>query len=178
MQAVRGNRVVVVGTTGSGKTTFAAALARSLGVPHIELDALRWRPGWTETPDDEFAAAVDGVTAEGGWVVDGNYAVVRDLLLARATDVVWFDLPRRVVMYRVVKRSLGRVLFRRTLWNGNRESWRDLLRADHPVRWAWTSHPRRRADYAALSAGDPRWSRVHGASNRSAMYSGRRRATR
>jgi adenylate kinase family enzyme len=38
---------VVVGTSAVGKTTLAAALSRRLGVPHIELDALYWGPGWT-----------------------------------------------------------------------------------------------------------------------------------
>lgn len=63
-------------------------------------------------------------------------------------------------MWRVVRRSVARVVLRQELWSGNRETWREWLRPDHPIRWAWTSHPVRRAEYEALSAGDPRWHRI------------------
>lgn len=159
MQHVHGTRVVVVGTTGSGKSTLAASLAASLGVPHVELDALHHGPGWTERQPDELRALVAAAVAGDGWVVDGNYDSVRDLVWPRATDIVWLDYPRRVVMWRVVRRSVVRAVTRRELWSGNREDWRTWLRPDHPIRWAWTSHARRRAEYEALSAGDPRWHR-------------------
>ena len=151
---------MVVGTTGSGKTTYARRLAASLGVPHLELDALHHGPGWTERPVEEFRAEVASVVAGDGWVVDGNYSRARDLVLPRATDVVWLDYPRWLVMWRVLRRSLARVVLRRELWNGNRETWRDWLDPAHPIRWAWTSHPVRRTEYEALSAGDPRWHRI------------------
>ncbi len=43
-------RIVVIGTSGSGKTTLARELAGRLNVPHIELDALHWKPNWVATP--------------------------------------------------------------------------------------------------------------------------------
>jgi adenylate kinase family enzyme len=60
-------RVDVVGSSRSGKTPFAASLARLLQVPHIELDALHWRPGWIAAPPDEFRAAVAAATSAEGW---------------------------------------------------------------------------------------------------------------
>ena len=143
------------GCSGEGKTTFAAELARRLGVPHLELDAVFHRPGWREATQDEFDSAVTAfVTSEAartGWVVDGNYRARVGDLLAGADTVVWLDYPRRTVMSRVVRRTLGRLITRRELWNGNRESWRNLLRRrpeDNIVLWAWTAHPR----YAAICA--------------------------
>ena len=67
----------VVGCSGSGKTTLARALARELGSPYVELDAIFHQPGWTELSDDEFQARVDEATTSDTWVVDGNYSVVR-----------------------------------------------------------------------------------------------------
>jgi adenylate kinase family enzyme len=52
-------RIVVVGTTGSGKTTMAGQLAGRLGYPHVEQDALNWGPDWTMRPNEEFLALVD-----------------------------------------------------------------------------------------------------------------------
>jgi adenylate kinase family enzyme len=63
----------VIGSTGSGKTTFARALAQRLGIPHIELDALFWQPNWTMTAPDEFKQRVAAALGAGEWVVDGNY---------------------------------------------------------------------------------------------------------
>jgi len=69
-----GTRINVVGTTGSGKTTTARRLAERLGLRRIELDALFWKPGWEQTPDDEFLPAVDKATLGDNWVLDGNYS--------------------------------------------------------------------------------------------------------
>ncbi len=152
-------RVSVVGNSGSGKSTLARALATGLGVPHIELDAIFHQPGWQPLPAVDFRARVDAATAAGGWVVDGNYSAVRDLVWARADTVVWLDLPRRTVMRQVIWRTLHRTALRADLWNGNRERWRNLFRRDPDqsiIVWAWQRHAVYQARYAA-AATDPAW---------------------
>jgi adenylate kinase family enzyme len=152
-------RVSVVGNSGSGKSTLAGALASRLGVPHIELDAIYHQPGWQPLPAAEFRARVDALTANGGWVVDGNYSAVRDLVWARADSVVWLDPPRRTVMRQIVLRTLRRMALRVDLWNGNRERWRNLLTRDPEesiIAWAWQRHAVYRARYLAAST-DRAW---------------------
>lgn len=147
-------RVAVVGNSGSGKTTVGRALAARLGVPFVELDAVHHQPNWQPLPRGEFRRRVGEVVAADGWVVDGNYTAVRDLVWARADTVVWFDLPRRTVIRQVWLRTARRVLTRAELWNGNRESWVGLLCRDPEesvVRWAWTKHDEYRRRYAAAS---------------------------
>lgn len=147
-----GRRVAVYGPTGSGKTTIARRIASSLGVPAIELDALFHRPGWTPTPTEEFRAAVAERLAacEDGWVFDGNYGAVRDLVLSRADTVVWLRLPFRVVFPRLFRRTLDRVLTRELLWGTNRESWRTtLLSRESVLLWGvtrWKRHVRRASE--------------------------------
>lgn len=141
-------RVAVVGISGSGKTTLGLAVARRLGVPHLELDSIFHQPGWTPLPDEEFRARVAEVVRGESWVIDGNYGVVQPLVLERATDVVWLDYSRLLVMSRVLWRSARRGLFHRELWNGNRESIRHWLDADHPIRWAWSNLQRKRDEYS------------------------------
>src|SRR6476469_2344070 len=130
-------RVSVVGSSGAGKTTIAKAVAARLEVPYVELDSIFHQPNWTELPDDEFQARVRDAVAADTWVVDGNYAVVRPIVLARATTVVWLDYSRPRVRQQVIRRSVGRGITRRVLWNGNREDPRNWLDAEHPIRWAW-----------------------------------------
>src|SRR3954453_23107357 len=105
-------RVSVIGCSGSGKTTFGRAVATRLGVPFVELDAIFHQPGWTELPDDEFQDRVRAATAGAGWVVDGNYGVVRPIVLERATTVVWLDYSRPRVMQQVIRRSIARAIDR------------------------------------------------------------------
>ena len=151
-----GRRFSVVGSSGSGKTTFGKAIAARLGIDYVELDAIFHQPGWTELSDDEFRARVRDATAGDEWVVDGNYSVVRPIVLERATTVVWLDYSRPRVMQQVIRRSVSRGLLHRELWNGNREDPRMWLRASHPIRWTWTHHARKRADYEARYR-DPRY---------------------
>lgn len=147
-------RVIITGSSGAGKTTMAAALAARLGLPRAELDALHHGPGWVKRP--EFEADVDRFTAGPAWVCEEQYfGSLGGLLWERADTLVWLDLPRRTVMRRVVGRSLLRVLTRRELWNGNRETWRDLFDSDHPMRWAWANHARKRMSTAERLARYP-----------------------
>lgn len=136
-------RVVVQGTSGSGKSTLAAALARALGVECLELDGLYQQPNWTPLDVDEFRSRVASFVEQPHWVVDGNYSKVRDIIWPLATTIVMIDLPRRVVMTRVIKRTFLRIVKREPLWNGNRESWRNAFSRD-PMRniilWSWYSH--------------------------------------
>ncbi|MBI2393800.1 MAG: AAA family ATPase [Deltaproteobacteria bacterium] len=151
-------RVLIVGSSGSGKTTLARAMAQRLAAPHVELDALFHGPGWV--PRESFVDDVDHATREDAWVVDGNYLPVRELLWSRADTVVWIDLPRWLVEWQVVRRSLVRWLRDETLWNGNRErgplAWLD---PGHPVRWSWNKHAETRGRYGARFA-DPSWAHL------------------
>lgn len=137
-------RVLVSGISGAGKTTLARRVGLMQRMPCHELDALHHGAAWVKRP--QFEADVAALVAEDAWITEDQYAIfLGDLLWARADTVVWLDLPRRVVMRRVVVRTAARLLLRRELWNGNRERWRDLPRPGHPIRWAWSQHAARRA---------------------------------
>lgn len=143
-----GQRITVVGTTGSGKTTLAAQLARRFGVPHIELDALHWQPNWTEAALDVFRARVSDALAGDGWVTDGNYRKVRDIVWRRADTLVWLDYALWVTFARLFKRTMRRAFTREELWSGNRESFQKaLLSRESLFLWALNTHGRHRKEY-------------------------------
>ena len=152
-------RVAIIGTSGSGKSTLARRLADRLGSAPVELDALNWGPGWldrSKVDPAELVRRVDAAIARETWVTDGNYGVALPRIFRRATDAIWLDYDRWVVMQRVVRRSVTRSLSGGELWagTGNTEDWRRWLAKDHPIRWAWDTHLSRRARFEAMFA-DP-----------------------
>jgi adenylate kinase family enzyme len=142
-------KIAVVGTSGSGKTTVARRLADHHGVPHVELDALHWGPGWSACPTEEFRARVHEALSHEGWVADGSYhGKLGDSVLEQADFVVWLDLPFRTVARRVWTRTLRRIRTREELWSGNRETWRDaFVSRDSLFVWIVTTHRSRRRRY-------------------------------
>jgi adenylate kinase family enzyme len=140
-------RVAVLGSaSGNGKTTFGRELAARLGVQFVELDALVHGPGWVETSDDELRRLVEPIVADEAWVIDGSYErKLGDLVLRSADTIVWLDLPVRVWLPRLVRRTVRRMAGREPLWNGNRETIRGVLfQGDGLFPYAFRSHVRRR----------------------------------
>ena len=145
-------RMSVVGNSGSGKSTCAKKIAQILGVPHIELDSIHHLEHWEPISPEKFHSLLVDITAQAGWVIDGNYraVVVEGPVWERADNVVWLDFSRSVVMRQIIFRSARRFFFRQELWNGNRETLRNLLSWDPQksvIRWAWTQHNEYRSRY-------------------------------
>lgn len=151
LQRSEQHRVVVLGMSGAGKSSLARQLATKLAVPHVELDALFWGPEWTPKPAATFRELTHAAVSAPGWVVDGNYSSVRDIVWPRATIAVWLNLPFPIVLWRVFWRTMRRLLRREALWHGNRESFpRTFLSRESILWWVITAHGRRRREFALL----------------------------
>jgi adenylate kinase family enzyme len=148
---------IIASASGNGKTTLGRAVAARLGVRFVELDALVHGPSWTETPDDELKAILAPILEADGWVIDGNYtSKLGTLVIDSADTVVWLDLPTRVWLPRLVRRTWRRVRDHETLWNGNMESWRDAVWGRHSLfGYALIQQPRRRRAFPRRLAGRP-----------------------
>lgn len=130
-------RILVAGTSGSGKTTLAGRISDIARAPHTEIDGLFHGPGWTRRP--EFEDDVDSLIAQDAWVTEWQYGMVRKRLAASADLLVWLDLPFwRVVLPRVVRRTVLRSLRHQELWNGNVEPplWTFVTDRGHIIRWS------------------------------------------
>lgn len=133
-------RVLVAGTSGSGKTTTAIRIAALLAIPHTEIDALFHGAGWIKR--ETFEVDVDAFSESPAWVTEWQYSSVRPLLAERADTMVWLHFRRSTVVQRIVRRTLRRRLRRQPLWNDNIEPplWTIFTDRDHIIRWAWRTH--------------------------------------
>ena len=146
-------RVVVIGSSCAGKTTFARELARVRGCPRIELDELYWSADWTPKPQDEFLRLLARDVEQPCWVADGNYSAARQVLWPRATTIVWLNYGLARVLWRGLRRTLARCLFGVVLYHGNRESLRRSFASRESILlWIVTTFHRRRRDFDALRA--------------------------
>ena len=157
-------RVNVKGTSGSGKTTFGQELARRLGVPFVELDALHHGPDWAEPTNDEFRARVREAidAAPEGWVIDGNYeSKLGTTVIDPADTIVWLDLPLPLKLRRLWRRTIARIRDDVELWSGNRESWRGAFWGrDSLFWWMLKTHFRHRREWPRRYGADPRFVRL------------------
>jgi adenylate kinase family enzyme len=142
---------VIASASGNGKTTMGRELAERMGVPFVELDALVHGPNWTETPDDVLAVRLAPILASDGWVIDGTYRrKLGDRVLEAADVVVWLDLPIRVWLPRLLRRTGRRLIGREQIWNGNRESLRSAVWGRNSLLgYALQSHFARRREWPA-----------------------------
>lgn len=115
------NRIVVIGTTSSGKSTLAEQIAKRLNLDFIELDALHWEPDWQETPLEVFRARVETAIKAERWIVAGNYHVVRDLVWPKAEAIIWLDYSFWRIFWQLTRRTFKRWWTQELLWGTNYE---------------------------------------------------------
>jgi energy-coupling factor transporter ATP-binding protein EcfA2 len=148
-------RILVLGRTGSGKTTLGRELAAAIGVPHVELDALYFGPDFSTVPLSVLRERTSAAIAGERWVTDGNKSAVRDLVWPRADTVIWLDYPLVVSLWRLGKRAVWRtsVLTSQAAENGGKAGLpRQFLSAAKGVLTALRSHQGQRSEYPRMFA--------------------------
>lgn len=131
-------RILVIGSGGAGKSTVARRLGQLLDIEVQHLDKLFWKPGWVESPRDEWRETVTELINRESWILDGNYSGTLELRLQRCDTIVFLDMPRLLCLWRIVKRKL---LYRRGGRPDMAEGCPEQLSPEF-VRWVWR-YPRR-----------------------------------
>jgi len=137
-------RVLVVGTSGAGKTTVPRMIAARVGLTHYASDDFYWQRGWQPAPIDRIDRLLDDVLARPSWVLDGNFEHRWEDVWNQADQIVWVDYSLPRVLWQVGSRNIVWLLSRRSVWSGNRMT---LRRAISGIRHALRSHGRKRSAY-------------------------------
>jgi adenylate kinase family enzyme len=108
-------RIMIVGSSGAGKSCFARELQIITKLPLYHLDQMFWKPGWIESDQIDFRDRVKVLVAKDEWLIDGNYGNTISIRAERADVIIFLDYPRWLCVWRALKRFvIG------WLWQGNR----------------------------------------------------------
>ncbi len=155
-------RFNVVGTSGSGKTTFSEKLAKILAIPYIQMDAIFWGPNWSEPNDDEFFPKVQCALNQEAWVLDGNYTRTIPIKWANIDCVICLDYSLFRTVRQVVGRAVSRSISGQELWEGtgNRETFRNSFMSKDSIIWySIQSHAKVRQRITSFMA-DPQYDEI------------------
>ncbi len=133
-------KVLVIGCPGSGKSTLALKLGKQLNLPVKHLDSHFWKPGWIETPEPEWNEIVTKLVSGDKWIIDGNFSRTFDIRFPAADTIIYLDFPRRICMWRIVKRIIrGYGKVRADLGEGCPEKIDFVF-----IKWVWTFRKKHR----------------------------------
>ncbi len=146
-------RINVIGTTGSGKSTFSSSLAKALDYPYIQMDELFWKPNWQESTDDEFIPQIKQAVSGDLWILDGNYSRTNDIKWKYADTIIWIDYSYSRTLLQLFKRTISRALSKKELWphTGNKETiGRSFFSRKSILVWFFLNYHRNKSRYANL----------------------------
>jgi len=144
-------RIVVIGASCSGKTTLGDSIARRLGLPFTEFDAIAWGPKWSSPSDEELLGMVKSNIASDGWVVEGIFPEHEDLVWSQADTIIWLNYPMSLVFRRALWRTIKRCLTREPLGPHNVETWRrTFFSSNSQLLWVLQCWRKFRRDYPKM----------------------------
>lgn len=155
-------KINVVGTSGSGKSTFSRKLAQVLNVPHIEMDKIFWQPNWQESSNEKFFKDLENALNHEKWVLDGNYTRSIPIKWKNVETIIWLDYSFTRTIFQAVKRALQRSISQEEFWEGtgNTESFRrSFFSKDSIIWWSITTYSKVKEKYQNY-LDDPNYSHI------------------
>lgn len=149
------NRIVVIGVTGSGKSTLGRRLSDKFGYPLIELDDIHWNPGWAATEDGKLRAAVAKAASGERWIAVGNYSRIVDILWPRADTLIWMDFGLWPCFLRIILRTWRRARTKESVCNGNYETIGRLFSKNSLILWLFQTYWKKKREFGAVFRDKP-----------------------
>ena len=145
-------RVNVIGTTASGKSTFARKLAEVSDAPYVEMDAIYWGADWHEPSDGEFFSKLESSISSSSWILDGNYSRTLHIKWKEVQTIIWLDYSFSRTIYQSISRALKRIYFKTELWpnTGNIETLSKMFSKDSIILWCLKNYWKNKRQFKSL----------------------------
>jgi hypothetical protein len=106
-------------------------LGQLTGLQVVELDKAFWRPGLAPTPREDWVKIQEVLTAEDGWILDGDLGPfdALEVRLQAADTIVFLDLSPIRCAWRALRRSRERADFWIWLLRYRQQSRPSLIKA-------------------------------------------------
>jgi adenylate kinase family enzyme len=146
-------RINVIGTSGSGKSTFSRRLSDKLNYPYLEMDKMFWKENWVESSNEEFFSKLKHHVSQSTWVLDGNYNKTISIKWAEVDTIIWIDYSFTRTVYQAIKRATIRSITKQELWEGtgNVETIRkSFFSKQSIILWTLKTYKKNRISYQAL----------------------------
>ncbi len=156
-------RINIVGSSGSGKSTFGKKLSSSVGIPYIEMDEIFWGPNWYRPEKEEFYAKIENRITGDSWILDGNYSKSTHVKWKNVQTVIWLDYPYPRIIFQTIRRAISRIISQQEMWPGteNKESFRRaFLSKESIILWSLSNLTKVRKKYKRLMK-DPEYSHIN-----------------
>lgn len=145
-------RVQIVGTAGSGKTTFAKKLSKVTNYPHVEIDNLQFKENWVKLSDHDFDKLLAEAIKGQDWIACGNYFSSNARIYEKADYIIWLEYPLWKIFWRVTCRTLRRIWTKEPTCNGNVETIRRQFFSSESIYvWVCKSYKKRIKKYTQMS---------------------------
>jgi adenylate kinase family enzyme len=134
-------RILVLGSSGAGKTHLSRNLSGILGLEAIHLDDHFWHPDGHACDAREWRETVKDLAARESWIMDGTYERSLDLRLPRADAVVLLECASELCLERVLRREgwITRPLGERRAGGSSREI--DRNHVEYVTQYARVTRP-------------------------------------
>ena len=148
-------KIIITGTSCTGKSTLGKKLAEELYVNQIDLDDLHFLPNWVEKEDEQFIKEVnDAVDNLDNWIVSGSYqTVLKDTLWEKASVIVWLDYPLNLILRRCFIRTFRRIIYKEMCCGENYETLSRMLFKENMFVWIFKTYWKRKKRLKSWSNG-------------------------
>ncbi len=148
-------KIIITGTSCTGKTTLGKKLSNELSVTQIDLDDLHFLPNWVEKENEQFIREVnEAVDKLNDWIVTGSYqTVLKDTLWQKASVIVWLDYPLHLILPRCFIRTFRRICYKEKCCGENYESLHRMLFKENMFLWILKTYWKRKQRLESWSNG-------------------------
>ena len=145
-------KIIITGTTCTGKTTLGNQISKAFKIPQIDLDDIHLLPNWVEKENSVFVKDVITETNKHQeWIVTGSYqSLLKDTIWQEATLIVWLDYPLNLILRRYFIRTYKRVFLKEKCCGENYETLGTTFSKESLFLWIFKTYwhrKRRMADW-------------------------------